>query len=223
MTETALIHNLRVRSCPVCHHLEQRMAEYFAELQGLLSRDEDARSDYAVEGGLCPLHTWQLAQFSSPRGVSRGHGAISRRLAEHLDRLGALCAGGETVRLPVQAPDSCRACRFLANAQARHVEAFSAFLEEEENLARYERSHGLCLGHLQLVLARTGDRERNARLIRAAADRLREIGGSMQQYDAKLEQLQREQLTRDEKDAYRRCLVMLSGERTVFSPFMRGT
>jgi len=45
----------------------------------------------------------------------------------------------------------------------------------------------------------------------------------MQQYDAKLEQLQREQLTRDEKDAYRRCLVMLSGERTVFSPFMRGT
>jgi len=223
MTETALMRDLSVRSCPACHHLEQRMAAYFAELQGLLSRDEAARGDYAAEGGLCPLHTWQLAQFSSPRGTSRGHGAISRRLAERLDRLGALCAAGQAVRIPVQAPDGCRACRFLADAEERYVETLCAFLERDENLECYERSHGLCLGHLQRVLARPGEPQRKVRLIRAAADRLREIDESMLRYDAKLERLQRGQLTREEKDAYRRCLVMLSGERTVFSPFMRGT
>lgn len=222
MTETNLMHDLRVRSCPACHHLEQLMAEYFAELQGLLSRSEAARSDYAVEGGLCPLHTWQLAQFSSPRGVARGHEAISRRVAERLDRLGESCAAGEPVRVLLQAPEGCRACRFLADTETRYVEAFSVFLEGAENLEHYKRSHGLCLRHLHPVLARTEEQVRKACLIRLAANRLREIAESMVQYDLKLEQLKRELLTRDEKDAYRRGLVMLSGEKAVFSSFMKG-
>ena len=71
-------------------------------------------------------------------------------------------------------------------------------------------------------ITRTEDRARKVCLLRLAASRLREISESMVQYDLKLEQLKRELLTRDEKDAYRRGLVMLSGEKTVFSPFMKG-
>ena len=199
------------------------MAEFFAERQGLLSKNEDAQTDYADQGGFCPLHTWQLAVFSSARGISRGHKTIIRRMAELMDRAGRMLMPKEIVdSLPVMTSDDCVVCNFLADTEARYVKAFSVFLEEDENLERYKRSHGLCLRHLQRVLARTEDRARKVCLLRLAANRLREISESMVQYDLKLEQLKRELLTRDEKDAYRRGLVMLSGEKTVFSPFMKG-
>jgi hypothetical protein len=222
MNESSVLHDLRVRSCPVCNHLDRQMAEFFAERQGLLSKSEDAQTDYADQGGFCPLHTWQLAAFSSPRGISRGHSTIIRRMAESLDRAADAYADRKAGAFPVKATDDCMVCRFLAETEARYIEIFSAFLEEDGNLERYERSHGLCLRHLQQVLARMKDRSGEISLIRMAACRLREISESMVQYDLKLEQLKRELLTRDEKDAYRRGLVMLSGEKTVFSPFMKG-
>ena len=222
MNESSLLHDLRARSCPVCNHLDRQMAEFFAERQGLLSKNEDAQSDYADQGGFCPLHTWQLAVFSSARGISRGHKTIIRRMAELMERLAGADAERIVDSLPIETSDDCVACNFLADTEAGYVKAFSVFLEGDENLERYKRSHGLCLRHLQRVLTRTEDRARKVCLIRLAANRLREISESMVQYDLKLEQLKRELLTRDEKDAYRRGLVMLAGERTVFSPFMKG-
>jgi hypothetical protein len=222
MTEISITGDLRARSCPTCNHLDRQMAEFFAERQGLLSKSEEARTDYADQGGFCPLHTWQLAAFSSPRGISRGHSSIIRRMAESLDRAADAYAERKAGVFPVKAADGCMVCRFLADTEAHYIEAFSAFLEEDGNLERYRRSYGLCLQHLQPVLDRMVDGSRKAYLIRLAANRLREISESMVQYDLKLEQLKRELLTRDEKDAYRRGLVMLSGERTVFSPFMKG-
>lgn len=219
MTETTLARHLRIRSCPACHHLARRMAEHFAEIQGRLSRSEEARCDYADEGGYCPLHTWQLAEYSSPRGIARGHGTIIRGWAERLDRLADAGDGPKTV--PPVGPDSCSICRFLEETETGYVGAFSAFLKQEGNLEKYERSHGLCLRHLRQVLARPVEEERKARILRLAAHRFREIGESMAQYDRKLEDLKRALLTDDEKDAYQRGLVMLAGARTVFSPFMK--
>ena len=156
-----------------------------------------------------------------PRRVARGHEAISRRVAERLDRLGEICAAGEPVRVLLQALEGCRACRFLADTEAGYVEAFSVFLEGIKTWNTTSARMGSAR-HLHLVLARTEEQARKACLIRVAANRLREIAESMLQYDLKLEQLKRELLTRDEKDAYRRGLVMLAGEKAVFSPFLKG-
>ena len=221
MTELSITGDLRARTCPACNHLDRQMAEFFAERQGLLSRSEEAQTDYADHGGFCPLHTWQLAAFSSPRGISRGHEAIIRWMAERLDRLSNACAGKEVESIPVKVSDDCNVCHFLADMEARYIETFCVFLGQDGNLDSYVRSHGLCLRHLSLVLDRMEDGSRKLYLIRLAANRLREIGENMVQYDLKLEQLKRELLTRDEKDAYRRGLVMLAGEKTVFSPFMK--
>ncbi len=198
------------------------MAGYFAELQGLLSRSEDARSEYADEGGLCPLHTWQLAQFSSPRGIARGHAAIMRKLADRLARPGETGVAGEASSVLQNGADGCRVCRFLKDEEARYIGAFHVFLEHVENFESYMRSHGLCLRHLSQVLDGLLDKVRKERLVRLAAERLREIGENMIRYDQKIEELKRGQLTRDEKDAYRRGIVMLAGERVVFNPFLKG-
>jgi hypothetical protein len=222
MTEPKIADHLRVRGCPACHYLELRIAEHFAEIQGSLSRSEDARAGYAGEGGFCPLHTWQLAQFSSPRGIARGHAAFLRTLADRLARLCETGVVGEVSSVLQNGPDGCRVCRFLKDEEARYIGAFHAFLEREENFESYMCSHGLCLRHLSQVVDGPLEDARKIRLVRLVAGRLREIGESMTQYDQKIEKLKRGQLTRDEKDAYRRGLVMLAGERTVFSPFMKG-
>lgn len=222
MREMDPIRDLDARSCPACRHLEMRMEDYFAGLQGLLSRSGEARGDYAGEGGLCPLHTWQLAQFASPRGIARGHATFMRTLADRLACLIATRAPGEPFPVLRNGPDECRVCRFLKAEEAATIGAFHVFLERDEHLERYERSQGLCLRHLSQLLDRPLDEARKARLLFHAAERLREIGESMTQYDRKLEERKRDQLTRDEKDAYRRGIVMLAGERTVVSPFMKG-
>jgi len=81
---------------------------------------------------------------------------------------------------------------------------------------------GSACGHLSQVLDGLLDKVRKERLVRLAAERLREIGENMIRYDQKIEELKRGQLTRDEKDAYRRGIVMLAGERVVFNPFLKG-
>jgi len=222
MNDISFLNDLRVRSCPVCNHLDRQMAEFFAERQGLLSKSRDAQTEYTDQGGFCPLHTWQLAAFSSPRGISRGHETLIRRMAELLAQLANDHAEGEVASLSFKTSEDCEVCHFLSETESRYLEAFSAFLEEDGNLEHYKRSHGLCLRHLQRALDWMEDQAKKACMIRLAANRLREISESMVQYDLKLEQLKRELLTRDEKDAYRRGLVMLSGEKTVFSPFMKG-
>lgn len=221
MIDHSCFSDLQVRGCPACSYIDQRMTEFFAEQQGRLSRSEEAQTEYADQRGFCPLHTWQLAVFSSPRGISRGHMTIIRRMAKLLERLADVHTPRVIESLPIKSSDDCMVCHILADMEARYIKTFSLFLEEDENLECYEHSHGLCLRHLQQVLARMKDGSRKVYLIRLAVNRLREISESMMQYDLKHEKLKRQLLTQDEKDAYRRSLVMLSGERTVFSPFMR--
>jgi hypothetical protein len=119
MNERSILNDLRVRSCPVCNHLDRQMAEFFAERQGLLSKSEEAQIAYADQGGFCPLHTWQLAAFSSPRGISRGHSTIIRRMAELLDRAADAYVERKAAALPAKAPDDCTVCHFLADSEAR--------------------------------------------------------------------------------------------------------
>ena len=62
------------RGCPVCDHLVNLSKEFFARFQYSFYNNEREQESFAIRGGFCPFHMWQLEAFSSPVGFSVGCG-----------------------------------------------------------------------------------------------------------------------------------------------------
>jgi len=221
--EEDILKDLRMNSCPICDHLEKITAVFFAEWQNRLANDEEAKHQYAHELGFCPLHTWQLASFSSPLGISSGFPRLLRRLSSQLSR-GTEKAGDATKALSeiVRGVEDCRLCRLISDKEYSYLVKFGHFLEDPEGSRVYGQSQGACLRHLcQLVLIASSGRVTRF-LLSHAANRYEEMAIRMENFVSKRNTLQRYMLTRDEKEVYLRALKSIAGSRNVYTPFKPG-
>jgi hypothetical protein len=82
--EAAIAKNLGTRGCPVCDHLHQVAFGFFSHCQYALSSDEKVQTQFAVEGGFCALHAWQLEAISSSVGLSVGYPQLVERISRVL-------------------------------------------------------------------------------------------------------------------------------------------
>jgi hypothetical protein len=82
--EADIAKNLGTRGCPVCDHLHQVAFGFFSHWQYALSSDEKVQTQFAVEGGFCALHAWQLEAISSPVGLSVGYPQLVERISRVL-------------------------------------------------------------------------------------------------------------------------------------------
>ena len=101
------------------------------------------------------VHTWQFEQLASSQGLSEGYVtyletvAIDLRRAARLPRpqsikaIGKFLSDGET----------CLACRLLRDDEVIQRQHFLAYIATTDGQEFYRRSLGLCLPHLQAVLA----------------------------------------------------------------------
>ena len=173
-----------------------------------------------MEGGFCPLHTWQLLSVSSSQGLSIGYPRLLDRLCERLNRLSK---GPDKVAELWQhvAPRSgnCRVCRILHETEDVCIRTLVEHLASAEGKAAYARSQGLCLQHLRAVLPHVQARELAVFLLREAARHFEEWSEEMQNYAMKRDAIRRHLVNRDENDAYLRAIVHLVGERGVCTPW----
>ncbi len=213
-----MMRDLRTRGCPVCDHLEEALLSFFSRWQHDLTREEKVREVFAEECGFCPTHLWQLAAFSSPRGLASGFPPLLSRLAEALNQ----AADGVRTEGPAlrgRPGGNCRVCAMLLDLETGYISQLAGFLDSEEGRSAYDSAQGVCLRHLDLLVQSVGSGETAAFLLRKAARRFREIEASMRSYGQKLESLRRQDCTPDEKDADRRALVLTAGARNLSFPF----
>lgn len=207
--------DLQTRGCPVCDHLTKVAFSFFARWQRALYRDESTQHTYAAELGLCPVHLWQLEAVSSPTGTSVGHAELVSHVAYLLRK-----AAGEprtNRRIPVP-PRRCRVCQLLREEETRYVDQLSSTVDHRAGRNAYERSQGLCLNHLSMLVANVDDQAARF-LLCHAAKRFEELAEDMQSYGMKTEALRRELRHSDEEDAYFRALTHLAGSRMVCLPW----
>lgn len=210
--------DLNAGGCAVCNHMEDAAFAYFSQLQYGLSHEGQMRETFAEEGGLCRFHTWQLAAFSSRRGLAKGLAPLLSRLADELIRITENGFQEGSDRMVKEKGDAdCRVCGMLYREEAAYVSRLSAFMNREEDVSLYGASRGICLRHLGL-LVKSVPRETAGVLLRDAARRFREMGMHLNSYDDKLESGNRSVCSPAEKHAGRHALIQIAGAKYLSFP-----
>jgi hypothetical protein len=215
--------NARPRACPICTALREALFAFFAKWQYMLARNTTAQRAFAVERGLCPVHTWQFQEMASPQGISEGYALLIETLASELSRLVGHSTEDAVAHIAtlLGSVATCAACRLVretASEQAKHLLAQLVTAEDKGNSLS---SVGLCLPHLQKVLAHvehstdgTRDHHKIAEfLLREQVRRLEELADDLHSYVLKRDALRSGLLHGEEAEAWRRALVQLVGER----------
>ena len=213
----------RMRTCPVCAEQGEALFAFFAKWQYRLATDPTAQRAFAVNRGLCPVHTWQLQEMASPQGLSDGYALLIETLAVELSRL--IEHGTEHAAAPLDAllasTATCAACRLVRETAAEQVEQLLALLTTREGREDYASSAGLCLPHLQVALTHVEDSSdgtiKNSEvaefLLRGQVRWLENLAEDLRSYTLKRDALRRGLLHREEEYAWRHALVQLVGER----------
>jgi GTP-binding protein EngB required for normal cell division len=208
---------LRGGTCPICDAQTQRIFSYFAQWQYTLATEERAQRAFAAARGFCHFHTWQFGQIASPLGISEGYAplieAVTAELRQTLETArDASAADGERWLSSVE---TCPACRVLRETEVEQRQNLVAQLETAEGRDTYERSRGLCLPHLGMVLKAALPDGVGEFLLKEQVQRLEELSEDMRSYTLKRAALRRALLNANEEHAWRRALVQLTGERNV--------
>jgi hypothetical protein len=226
LTRQDLEKMFRTNGCPVCNYLTDALSGYFAHFQYLLSSDADAMAQHADEFGFCPLHTWQLFAFSSKNGMAVGHRQRVERVADELSRLAEDSKTNlNEIKALVKNSGNCRVCLFLRAEEAEYIKQLCHGLDKDvEALKSYESSQaGICLAHLSQIIDKPSSIDLGRVLLLKAARNFSSIAVDMKNFAMKYETRERHLLTPREKDACRRAIVQLVGNRNINIAFDHGT
>lgn len=216
---TGMAPDFRTRGCPVCDRVHKAMFDFFAHWQYELSSNETSQARFASDGGFCRLHTWQLAGIASPQGISQGYPPLVGRIAGEIARL----AGGngdpaKGVSSLIQDSQHCRACQELRTAEASCLGRFVELIQKPTGVDAYNRSQGVCLRHLAMLMEHDLPQDVRGFLLRHTSQVLSSTVEDMHSYTLKRDALRRGLHNQDEEDAHRRALTRLAGESYLAAP-----
>jgi hypothetical protein len=215
--ESDLATDLRTPGCAICNHVIKTARDFFAQWQYALSSNEEAQRKFAAELGFCARHVWQLHNMSSPWGESVGFMCLTEQVSHMLANTDCDETASSNVRKILRAPENCRVCAMLKDAEAAYVKRLATFISDEEGAQSYKCSQGVCLRHLACVLAIVPKQVRQF-LLATASRRFEQITQQMRNYAAKREAVRRDLITADEEYAYLRALVRLAGAEEYSAP-----
>lgn len=210
----------KTRTCPVCDALSRSVFDFFVAFQNSLGKDAQMRKEFADMQGFCNVHTWQFQSVAAPQDISAGYAAfvevvasILRGMAHDLPSQGA-----EYVARLLVNHEHCPACDMLRKEQSAQCERFLEYASTSDGQTFYRQSLGLCLPHLQMILALHPSEEVMRFLLNEQAEHFNDLAHDMRSYVLKREALRRGLVNSNEENAWRRALVQIVGERTAHIP-----
>ena len=215
-----IVGDLKTRGCPVCDHMEEYARDFFAQWQYKISINEETQAEFASELGFCPFHTWQLLALSSPQGASVGFARLAELVAKHLRECVAVPEQVDMVRQLVHDSSNCHVCELLRKVEAEYIKQLAVLIGDIAGRRQYQRSQGVCLKHLGMLLEITSAKEIRDFLLAHAAKRFEEDAEDMQSYALKHEAIRRTLQNSNEEDAYMRAIIRMVGERNAWMPWL---
>jgi hypothetical protein len=205
------------RTCPVCAAQQEALFSFFAHWQYELATKETARRAFTSAGGFCAVHTWQFERIASPSGISIGYAPLLEAAASQLQKLtsGSTSEAAQQIGSLIQTTGRCPACRLLREIEQAEADKFLQRMSTAAGRADYQQSVGVCLPHLQTILARDGAADVGQLLIAEQVRHFEETAENMRSYALKHAATRRWLQNRDERTAYWRALTQLIGERNV--------
>jgi GTPase Era involved in 16S rRNA processing len=207
----------KTRTCPVCDALSRAAFDFFVSLEGGLVKESQVRNEFASVRGLCNLHTWQFQNVAAPQDISLGYVPLVEAVAASLKNI-ADNGGHAAVTHLLPRYESCPACEAMRKEQALQTARFLEYIATPEGQKFYRQSLGLCLPHLQAVLALQPSDAIVKFLLNEQSAHFNELADDMRSYTLKRDAIRRGLMNSDEENAWRRALVQLVGERTAHIP-----
>jgi len=190
----ALMEALEQPGCPACRlasRAERRLLEMLFYEQ---VTDPQMRSRLRRAGGFCREHTAQVLRLGDALGCSIIY-------ADLLDAASTSLRGG--------GPDRCPVCRAGAEASRRALSTLLLHVGEEDVLAAYSASDGLCLGHLSELPDRKDAAVQT--LTEVERERLRRLAEECREFVAKSDYRRIGEPMGAERNAWQRAALKLSG------------
>jgi hypothetical protein len=174
-------------ACPICGMLKRSERRYIDATLYEHVTDVRWRAEVRAARGFCALHTQHVLDVG--RSALGGSSALTNGL---------------------QAQQPCPICTYLADLGAVYVAALLDDLISDEGRAAYERSAGLCLPHL-LAATRRGGSGLPA-LIEHQSRVWERLEVELNEFARKSDYRFSDETIEAERDAWRRALLLLSGE-----------
>ncbi len=214
--------------CPICR-LGLRIADHYLTVYCSDNvTDVDIRATVREANGFCNTHAWRLPDQRDALGLAITYADIIKNLGRQLDaydpdppnrrlpgwlfRLlrdwrGRLRRGGA-----FRTPQPCPVCVEQFRAERRYAATFADYAGDEMLIERYRDCDGLCLPHLQLVIASAAD-DAAAKLVAGGeVERWRELYDLLDEIVRKADyRFSQEAITPEERAALTRVLAIVSG------------
>ncbi len=203
--------------CAVCRLTTRSVGRWLRAFVGEYVNDPAARETLRRARGFCALHTRQLESLGDPLAVAILYSDLARLARERWEQQGGRAGGqgvasGLLLRLrpgaAAGADKPCPACDAQTEAQGRYVHALADGLENAEVLDALESDAGLCVPHVEQLLAFASPA--NApRLRLREIERLAALQAELEEIVRKNDHRFRGEAWGPEKDAWRRALDKL--------------
>ena len=213
-------------ACAVCQlttrSVTRRLRAFLAEYVN----DPATRETLRRARGFCAPHTRQLAMLGDPLAIAILYSDLARLTRERWEQegiegvtskgaaskavasIGTLLARWRRFKAPVAVVAQCPGCGAQAEAEARNVEALAGSLSEPEVWEALQANGGLCIPHIQQILAKATPADAQ-RLLHLETLRLSDLQAELEEIIRKNDYRFRGEAWGPEKDAWRRALDKL--------------
>ena len=204
--------------CPVCRIVQD---EVFRSLDHLIHEnvnDLEFRDTLRRAGGFCNTHAWWLVKRmkNAALGATIMYRDVLNTRREELARQQSGSGGlfGARKRQAgvsdVDVPD-CPACQTRARIEAPFISTFISHTSESRFVESYGASAGLCLLHLNMVLAGSRDTRATAAVLEAHDTIIGRLIVELDEFQRKSDYRFQDETIGAEADAWQRAIELVDG------------
>ncbi len=201
--------------CPICTMVEQTVERYLTSLFYERLLDPTTRRQLRASLGLCSKH----ARMTLDDGLGDALGFAIL----YEDFFATILEGAaksrpsrgrrkEMIR-SIEASQPCPACRVNDEIETRAVEAVEGLSRNEELFRLLKKSNGFCLPHLSHLLRRTAGRQQTELILDLQWSKMEALRLELGEFIRKNDYRFRNESFDSERDAYRRAIEMVTGEK----------
>jgi hypothetical protein len=226
---------LHISGCAVCKLVTEAGEKLLSNLFYERVNDPLTRKTLEVSDGFCEWHDWLAARMSSAQSglavIYRGilEGVLERLKVERVSAdagqqkngFAGLFRNGSGLPPLLKRASECCICFHTENTEDHYLLDLIIWFDEEELRASFDRSVGICLPHLDMVIARYPSHENLPAPIEAQRIKCEELEAHLNEYIRKLDYRFAQEAPGIEKDSWLRAVELLAGKAGVFGDQMR--
>ena len=219
----ALVEALDGEGCPFCALVTAALERYFRTVLYEQVNDIDLRADLRASQGFCAAHGEMLRQARSALGSAIIHRDIVNTLVRTLEQerepdsvprgwlRGLVDPGRRTQDPALGEAEPCPACLRVREREQHYADTLLLNWNDDRLQRTFSSSAGLCLSHLRLTLARTGDPAQFEALREAHLAKWRDLIGELDEFIRKNDYRFADEEIGAEGTSWSRAIDLVSG------------